>query len=55
MISRDTAAEIRLKVLIDKIPLRTVAASYKLTPGQVIRIVENEMVTPIDERFVFGA
>tara|TARA_Y100000114_G_scaffold149617_2_gene164001 strand:- start:1505 stop:2170 length:666 start_codon:yes stop_codon:yes gene_type:complete len=52
MISRDTAAEIRLKVLIDKIPLRTVAASYKLTPGQVIRIVENELVTPIDERFV---
>jgi hypothetical protein len=52
MISRNTAAEIRLKILIDKLPLRAVAANYKLTASQVIRIVENELVAPDDERFV---
>lgn len=52
MISRNTAAEIRLQVLILKKPLRTVAASYKLTASQVIRIIENELVAPTDERFV---
>ena len=52
MISRNTAAEIRLKVLVNKRPMRAVGSNYQLTVSQVIRIVENELVPPADERFV---
>lgn len=52
MISRDTAAFIRFHILIKRMPVGKVAEMNNLSVAQVERILNNDLVSPYEERIV---